>query len=254
MNDLEDFRTALRGPAVPHGRPAAVDEIMAAGRRLRRRRRWAVASVAAGVTAVVAFGGAAAVQYGVAGPQQVAAVPGPSSSAPQSPGGMVRTGMRQPAGEVVFALTPMGRPGSAAIGVGVQVCFADAGDTLTGCRTFSHPAVPEDSPGFHGVVMPDVVEGNNALPMFGYYVGPAARITAVSDGRAVTARTARQTVPWRQGSDVVLWWFPLDQVSGPKGGASGKADDETYPRVTDWAARDEQGRPLPTGHVETYRL
>jgi hypothetical protein len=84
------------------------------------------------------------------------------------------------------------------------------------------------APGFHAVSGAMNVEGDD-IPTFGYYAGPAAKITA-------GGVTARQAV-WSEDPGVVVFWFDPADVSR----------DFT---ASDLAAFDRTGRKLPTGHSE----
>src|SRR5690242_20105785 len=106
MNDLDDFRAALRQPPDEPFAEPDLDRIMAGGRRLRRRRRVLTSAAgiaaAAAVVLVVVF----AVQLRQPAPTPVAQPPSPSTSsaAPAQPAGehplgnVVGTGIRTPAG------------------------------------------------------------------------------------------------------------------------------------------------------------
>jgi hypothetical protein len=83
------------------------------------------------------------------------------------------------------------------------------------------------SPGFHAV-HDSLVTGGGAVPMFGYYAGPAATITGTLGSRPVTARQA----VWSEDTGVVVFWFE------PAGGT-----------VTNLVAVDAAGNRLPAGDV-----
>jgi hypothetical protein len=83
---------------------------------------------------------------------------------------------------------------------------------------------PDTAPGFHAVQGPTA----DGMPTFGYYSGPAARITAKAGGRTVTAE---QSV-WSADRRVVVFWFR------PTGNP-----------LTGLAAYDDAGRKLPTGNA-----
>jgi hypothetical protein len=85
------------------------------------------------------------------------------------------------------------------------------------------------APGFHGLEMAMVVNDRPA-PAFGYYVGDAAKITVVADGRTVRARQAT----WSEEKSVKLFWFDLAKVKPTS--KVGKA-----------IAYDSKGDKLPAG-------
>jgi hypothetical protein len=71
--------------------------------------------------------------------------------------------------------------------------------------------------------------------VFGYYVGPATRITATVDGRRIQAGQAR----WSQESQIVIFWF--DPADVPDGTAP-----------TNLAAYNAAGSRLPAGDTKIY--
>ena len=89
---------------------------------------------------------------------------------------------------------------------GIRACAA-TGDKLGTCTNTFDDAPPDNSPGFHSIELPSNSSGAD-FPMYGYYVGPAATITVKSRGKTVKAHTET----WSEDSNVVLFWFPLDQV------------------------------------------
>jgi hypothetical protein len=111
-------------------------------------------------------------------------------------------------------------------------CFAAGDGTVSGCRTVWDWPRRTYATGFHAVHAPVTVEGKGELPIFGYFIGPAATITVRANGRTVTAQTA----VWSEDADIDLFWFPRDEVSPAAS-------------LTDWAAFDADGKSLPTGKV-----
>lgn len=222
---FDDFHAALHGPHFT-GPPAALDEIVRKGRRLRARRRVASGLAGLAVFSIVAGGGAtlwAKTSYGGGDPAPA------ESAADGLPAGTwgepVETGMTQPGGQVVLMLSFLKTTGMQSVG-----CFEAADRTLHGCRRVEDFTERTFATGFHAIHAPGTVPGNGKLPVFGYFIGPARKITAKADGRTVTA----QETVWSENNDVTLFWFPLDQV----------APDAV---LTDWAAYGAEGKPLPTG-------
>ena len=84
------------------------------------------------------------------------------------------------------------------------------------------------APGFHAVSGAMNVEGDD-IPAFGYYAGPATKITA-------GGVRARQAV-WSEDPGVVVFWFHPADVP------------ENF-TASNPAAFDRAGRKLPTGHSE----
>jgi hypothetical protein len=86
------------------------------------------------------------------------------------------------------------------------------------------------APGFHAVEAPTTVNGQ-AVTEFGYYAGPAVKITGTVGGNTVQADQAQ----WSVNPRIVVFWF------SPQADPSG-AD------VAGLAAFNAQGQPLPAGH------
>ena len=84
----------------------------------------------------------------------------------------------------------------------------------------------DNAPGFHAVQGSMGLDAGKS-PTFGYYVGPAAKITAKAGGKTVTAKHAT----WSEDPSVVVFWFS-PSVSG----------------VGKLAAFNSAGKQLPTGN------
>ncbi len=61
-----------------------------------------------------------------------------------------------------------------------------------------------------------------------------------------------QTAIWSEDENVVLFWFPLDQVylkpdKDHPSYAEGKITPGEYPKMSDWSAYDAAGKKLPAG-------
>ncbi|MFI6071491.1 hypothetical protein ACIA5C_07860 [Actinoplanes sp. NPDC051343] len=84
-----------------------------------------------------------------------------------------------------------------------------ADGTLTGDVMTNETAGPDRAKGFHAGQRAMTVDGGQT-PTFGYYVGPAARITTEAHGNTVIARQAR----WSEDPSVIFYWFsPATSVS-----------------------------------------
>lgn len=107
------------------------------------------------------------------------------------------------------------------------------GSALTPVVMANETEGDDTAPGFHAVQGGMIVgEDNAATPAFGYYAGPAAKITAQGkDGGTVTARQAG----WSGDRAVVVFWFDPAEV--------GK---EFSPK--NLTAFDAAGERLPTGN------
>ncbi|WP_206784052.1 hypothetical protein [Amycolatopsis sp. MtRt-6] len=213
MNDLEDFRAALRQPPDEPFAEPDLAKIMAGGARLRRRRRvltgTAGVAAAAAVVLVVVF----AVQLRQPAPAPVAQPPSPvlstTSPAPateQPIGDVVGTGIRNPAGEVVIYARAVDVPEVPGVSFGLVAGFR-SGTSLRPVLATNEYRGSDRSFGFHATDGGEVVQ-NQVIPVFGYFAGPAARITSTVHGRTVEAQLAR----WTADPNVVIFWFHPDVV------------------------------------------
>jgi hypothetical protein len=197
MSDLEALRSALTAAPAQFGE-VDVDRIMELGARKRAHRRMGV--VGGVMSAVVAVTGTV---LGVGqlreGPPTSLAIATPEtgvSSPAAPPGTVLDTGARDSGGEIVLVLR-QGILSTSAVSYGLSLGHRDAAgrvteETTTGLRVAS--------PGFHALT---AGRPGRDLPLYGYYAGPATRITAQVHDLTVTAQTA--VVP---GSDVTVFWFP----------------------------------------------
>jgi hypothetical protein len=162
-----------------------------------------------------------------------ASTPAPAPDSPAPVGAVVPTGIRLPGGEVVLYAVAIGEKSLPGIHFGVMAGQRDAAGRLT-ARVESNEVTGSDrAAGFHAVQAATEVDGVR-MPEFGYYAGPAAKITARAGGRQIQARQAR----WSQDPGVVLFWFdPADVSAG---------QDPTH-----LAAFDAAGHRLPAGNPAT---
>lgn len=236
MNDLDEFRAALHGPPETQGRPAPLGDIIHAGKRLRRRRRIVTAVVAAAALAVI--GGGTGIVYQASRPVNVVPAEGLYSPA-GSWGAAAETGIQQKAGQFVITFY---RSAEAPETLGFRGCWAGPDGAVDADDCYVSGMEPDRTPGFHSISVPQNINGQDQ-PMFGYFVGPAEKITAKKDGKTITAETA----VWSEDPDIVMFWFPFDQYSPSeiKSDANGKF--ASAPELTGWAAADEDGTKLPIG-------
>lgn len=214
MTELEDLRAALREPPDYAPRPLDLGAVMTTGGRIRRRRR--LATGAAGGLAVLALlvGGNAVLQRPDPGP-------GPAAVQPAAGRTVVRTGIKDGTGEWVLVEKPVVLDTNPEVTFGIMLGRSiDGGEPVGG--VMSNEVEGSDSaPGFHAVQGRMDVDGHTN-PTFGYYAGPAAKITATVDGVTVTLDQA----PLRDG--IQVFWV-MGDVSG-------------------LAAYDADGKKLPEGN------
>ncbi|WP_410607339.1 hypothetical protein [Amycolatopsis sp. lyj-109] len=210
MNDLDDFRAALRQPPEEPFAEPDLAAIMAGGTRLRRRRRLltgtAGVAAAAAVVLVVVF----AIQLRQPAPAPVAKPPSPavSTTSPTPPaekaiGDVVGTGIRTPAGEIVIYARTVTLPG---IRFGLVAGFR-SGTSLEPVLATNETRGSDRSFGFHATDGGDVIR-DQLIPVFGYFAGPAAKITTTVHGQTVEAHLAK----WTADPEVVIFWFSPDAV------------------------------------------
>jgi len=238
MTDLDAFRRALQacdppgeaGPGLtfPDSPALNVREIMAKGRWLRRSRRLA------------AVGGSAFTSISHLSRSSHASAPTPAASAgsPSGPASRVRegqvisSGIRDAGGEVVFwgvRIDLRQLPGTT---FGIMAGLRDSSGALTPEVEANETEGSDTAPGFHAAESPSSVGSPAAaIPEFGYYAGPAARITALDGARQVQAATAR----WSVNPAIVIFWFP--PAASPGGAA-----------LQNLTAYNAAGHQLPPGN------
>jgi hypothetical protein len=201
MNDLDTLRAALRAPASDPG-TVDLDTIMAAGRRMRRRRRLLGAGAVAGITAAaVLFAGAWTVRQPDPDLPGVAVTVGRTAPVTGNPpvGAVIQAG-----GDRVFYFVAVDQPLLPKTHIGVVAGRQDpAGGITAGVMTNEFRGA-DRSPGFHALSLAMGID-SGPVPAFGYFVGPAAQIIAVAGGRRVLAHQAQ----WSEDPRVVVFWFDL---------------------------------------------
>ena len=221
----------------------------------RRARVLAVTVAIGGAVAAVTVAGvmSASAADQPAGHQSTQQAARPAAAAPQAKsdgalGTVVSTGIRVPGGELVVYAVPVNLAqaptGKRAVAVhdrlhgpgqvpdvhfGVMMGRRSA-TGLTPLVETNEVTGSDRSPGFHAVEAAMTVNGV-AVPEFGYYAGPAVKITASVNGHQVQARQAA----WSQDPSVVFFWFDPAQV--PAGA-----------QPTGLAAYDRAGHQLPAGN------
>jgi hypothetical protein len=231
MTDLDTLRRALRA------RPAAdlggldISQIMLRGRRIRHRRRILAAggsAVLAAVLAAVVIG--AGLSARVPHPVPAFASGHSADRGRNAPyGAVISTGIRNFAGELVFYAVRVHTAQLPQTTFGVMGGYRKAGK-LTADVESNEFSGPDTAPGFHAVESPMSANGH-PVPEFGYYAGPAAKITGVVDGQRIQASRAR----WNINPKIIIFWF------SPRGNPGAHT-------ITGLAAYNAHGKPLPTGH------
>jgi hypothetical protein len=139
-------------------------------------------------------------------------------------GEVIGTGIRDSSGELVFYGVKVAEPRLPQTTFGVMGGIRDAAGGLKDVIIANETSGSDKAPGFHAVTGGANLDGHD-VPSFGYYAGPAAKITAQIGGSPVIAHQAR----WSADPDVVVFWF--DTAADP-----GRL-----------RAYDAAGNKLPTG-------
>lgn len=154
------------------------------------------------------------------------AAPAPAAAPEPSPWGkVIDTNLTAKGERVVFYGIKVGEKTLPQTHFGVMAGVREKG-AVKGLEEANEFAGADDAPGFHAVSGPLGADGY-PLPSFGYYAGPAAKITAKIQGKDAVAHQAK----WSVNPDIVIFWF--DQTSGDPDGL---------------AAFDAAGKQLPTGN------
>ncbi|MGW4061795.1 hypothetical protein ACWEGE_26205 [Amycolatopsis sp. NPDC004747] len=221
MNELDDFRAALRQPPEEPFAEPDLGAIMAGGRRIRRRRRLLTGTAGVAAAAVVVLVVVFAIQLRQPAPAPVAQPPAPATTtssaqapAPVSPspsaeqpvGDVVGTGIRTPDGEIVLYARAVDAPDLPGIRFGLVAGFR-SGTSLRSVLATNEFRGSDRSFGFHATDGGELI-GNQVIPVFGYFAGPAEKVTTTVRGRTVEAKLAR----WSADPGVVFFWFNPDEV------------------------------------------
>ena len=243
MNDIDDFRAALRQPpSEPFAEPDLA-RIMADGGRIRRRRRLlnatGMVAAAATVVAVVVF----AVQLRQPAPVAQPALPPPavSSTAPSKTvpsetsmperlplGDIVLTGIRSETGdELVLYAVAIDEPLLKDIHFGLVAGYRDARGSLQSLLASNETVTSDRSFGFHATDGGENL-GRGQIPVFGYFAGPAVKITTTVHGATKVAKQQQ----WTEDPTVVFFWFDPSDVPSSQSLTPLVAYDETGNRLT----------------------
>jgi hypothetical protein len=117
-------------------------------------------------------------------------------------GEVIGTGIRDSSGELVFYGVKVTEPRLPQTTFGIMGGIRDAAGGLKDVIIVNETSGRDKAPGFHGVTGGANLDGHN-VPSFGYYAGPAAKITAQVGGASVVAHQAR----WSADPNVVVFWF-----------------------------------------------
>jgi hypothetical protein len=205
MNDLDDLKAALNEPPDFTPRPLDLAAVMTTGGRIRRRRRLAIGATAGLAVVVLLVGGNVLVQRTAPdgrGGLPVAAQPAttqpsaaqpttaPPSAAPtDSSPSVIRTGLAVGDGEWVLYAKPIDDPAIPKITFGLMLAYAVDGEGPNDEVMANENSGSDKAPGFHAV-QGSMEINDKVTPTFGYYVGPAAKITAKSGRKTLVAKQA----------------------------------------------------------------
>lgn len=225
MTDIETLRSALREPPAEGFAAPDIAGIMAKGKRIRRRRRLATGAggVAAAAVTVLVIAGAVALRE----PRQevlppAASAPAATAPAPPSAGSATTTSpIDPPLGDViplgitgedrrelVIYASAIDEPVLPDIQFGVHIAYRNADGTYDVLLATNEFKGSDRSFGFHATDGGELIQ-DTFIPVFGYFAGPAVRITSTVRGKTVSAKTA----VWSEDPSVVLFWF--DQADVP---------------------------------------
>jgi hypothetical protein len=143
------------------------------------------------------------------------------STTPDSPpakplGDVIDSGLADKTGTWVFYGTPVADKAIPKTHFGIMAGRRLSSGELTADVMANESAGSDKAPGFHAVQgSMELDEGTS--PTFGYYVGPAAEITAVVGGKSVIAKQAT----WSEDRSVVVFWFSPNAGSPHSLGAYG---------------------------------
>jgi hypothetical protein len=145
---------------------------------------------------------------------------------------VIPAGIRDQAGELVLFVVRIHLRQLPGTGFGIMAGHRATSGTLTGDVETNETTGSATAPGFHAVESPiETGDPGTAIPEFGYYAGPAAKITASAGGKQVQASIAR----WSLNPQIVIFWFPATarpSATAPHG----------------LTAYDASGHLLPAGH------
>jgi hypothetical protein len=150
--------------------------------------------------------------------------PSAESNNPKPLGQVIETGLAAKSGKWVLYGVPVTEMPK--IHFGIMLGHRSPSGDVVGDVMTNETVGSDRSPGFHGAEGSMGIDAGQSLT-FGYYAGPATRITGKSHGKTVTAKQAA----WSEDSSVVVYWFPAS-VTG----------------ISGLKAYDKAGHVLPAGH------
>jgi len=236
VNNLDDLKDAMHSPPDFEPRPLDLAGVMTAGSRMRTRRRFAVGSASALTVAALLVGGSLLARHdtGTSTSTTSVAPAGPGVLAPQTHEGvigeLIDTGLLAGGAEQVIYGVPVEGSPRPDVDFGFMLGRRLPDGSLEGDVMINETEAAAKAPGFHSPEAPMDVNGV-AAPAFGYYVGPATKITVLADGHEVIAQQA----PWSRDASVIVFWFDPAQA---------KADAE----LEKLTAYDKDGKKLPAGN------
>ncbi|WP_409489318.1 hypothetical protein [Amycolatopsis sp. cmx-11-12] len=225
MTDLETLRSALREEPAEEFAAPDLGAIMTKGRRIRRRRRLATGAggIAAAAVTVLVIVGAVALKEPPPEHQVLPPAASAPSSSPTSPiptvttapypqavplGDVVPLGVKGAGNrELVLYASAFDEPSQPGIQFGLHVAYRNEDGTYDALLATNEYKGSDRSFGFHATDGGEVIQGT-FVPVFGYFAGPAARITSTIRGKPVEAKTAT----WSEDPSVVIFWFEGSEV------------------------------------------
>ena len=227
MNDLDDLRAALHEPPGFTPRPVDLATVMRTGGRIRRRRRLTIGATTGLAVVALLIGGNVLVQRIApdgGGGLPVAAQPSTaSSSAAAVAPKVIRTGLTEGGGEWVLYPKPIDDAALPEITFGLMLGRSIKGGEPVDAVMSNETSGFDRSPGFHAVQGRMEID-QGVTPTFGYYVGPATKITAKAGSKKLTAEQAPLD------DTIQVFWFDAGNLKN----------------LTAYAA---DGRKLPAGNA-----
>jgi hypothetical protein len=204
VTDLDGLRAALAEPPAETFAEVDLARVMRLGGRRRRYRRLATGTVALAAVAAVAGTVVGVQAWRAPSPPAVGApptaAPGPSTAFDALRiGEVINTGAVDEDGEVVLYLRAFD-PDRYQAGPAAQYQLVLGHRTAKGVTADVVAGSPALTQGLHSLT---AGRAGHDVPFYGYYSGPARRITAEAGGLVYTAETS--VVPQ---ADVTVFWFP----------------------------------------------
>lgn len=210
-------------------RPLDLDLVMAAGSRLRRRRRLTVGAASGLAVLALLVGGVQLARPEPVGNDNVAATA--ATRDPGVLGDVIATGLKTGSDERVLYVVPVDLPAMTDVPFAVVAGRRLPDGSLVSDMLVNETEGSARAPGFHAAQQAMVVDGQTTLA-YGYYAGDAAKITAQANGDRVEARHA----VWSEDPSIVVFWFDPAQV-------------KPATKLSGLTAYDSGGRTLPAGEA-----